>query len=414
MTEEIIWREPMIQGRIWHAPPEDREAAEGDGECPGAYKRIYARVDLDALLENVDQMKKSIGPDTRIMAVVKTDGYGHGSVPVARTLEGQECIYGFAVATAEEAFALRRAGIRKPVLILGYAFSYGYEEMIRQDIRLTVFREDTARLLSELATAQDKKARVHVKVDTGMGRIGIRPDEKGLALIRLLHELPGIEVEGIFTHFARADEKDKESAERQLATFCEFVKTVRETVGAHIPVRHCANSAAILEMPGADLDVVRAGIALYGVYPSEEVDRKKVALHPVLSLYSHIVYIKEVLPGEHISYGGTFRAEKKMRVATIPVGYGDGYPRSLSGRGYVLIRGQRAPIVGRICMDQLMVDVSHIPDAAMEDQVTLLGRDGGEEIDAELLGELSGRFHYELLCLLGKRIPRVYVKKSAD
>lgn len=375
-------------------------------------QRGYALVDLDAIVYNMQQMKANVAEHTKLMGIVKTDGYGHGSVPIARILEPLDFLYGFGVATAEEAFLLRDAGIRKPLLVLGYTFPYAYERMAREEIRPAVFRYDTIEQLQQAARRAGKPVRVHIKVDTGMNRIGITPDQGGIAFADAMQKAQDIEIEGIFTHFARADERDKASARRQLRLFQEFVHRIEEETGLQIPVKHCSNSAGILELPEANMDVVRAGITLYGLYPSREVSRKTVPLRPALSLYSHIVYVKKIPAGSSISYGGTFTAGQDMRVATIPVGYGDGYPRSLSGKGYVLIRGMRAPILGRVCMDQLMADVSHIPEAAEGDLVVLLGQDKEQRISAEDLGELSGRFHYELVCDLGKRIPRVYVENG--
>ena len=375
------------------------------------YARGYAEVDLDAIVSNMKNMKACVSDHTRMMGVVKTDGYGHGSVPVARALEKLDCMYGFAVATAEEALELRKNGITLPVLVLGHTFPYSYGQMVEQDISAALFREDTARLLAEEAGKRHKQARVHIKVDTGMGRIGIRPDEEGLAFVRRVAETEGLVIEGIFTHFARADERDKSSALEQLRLFSDFCGKV-EKAGIRGFVRHCSNSAGILEMPMANMDVVRAGISLYGLAPSAEVDGNKIPLRPALSLYSTVVYVKWLPAGSPVSYGGTYVTDAPRRIATIPLGYGDGYPRALSGRGEVLIRGKRAPIVGRVCMDQFMVDVTDIEGAREGDKVTLIGRDGGECISARELGELSGRFHYELLCLLGRRVPRVYQLNS--
>lgn len=379
------------------------------------YQRVYAEVNLDAITSNLEHMKANIAPKTTIMAVIKTDGYGHGAVPIARELEEIDYLSGFAVATAEEALILRQAGIRKPILILGYTFPYSYESLIREEIRMTVFRPDTLKELSETAKLLGekgikKKARIHIKVDTGMSRIGIRTDEEGLSFVKEALETEGIETEGIFTHFARADEKDKSPAQKQLTEYEEFLKKAELETGQKIPVRHCSNSAGIIELPRANMDMVRAGIILYGLWPSNQVRQDIVKLTPALSLYSRIVYVKEIEAGTPVSYGGTFTAISKMRVATIPVGYGDGYPRGLSGKGYVLVHGRKAPVLGRICMDQFMVDVTDIPKAALGDKVTLLGRDEQEEITAEMIGELSGRFNYEFVCGLGKRIPRVYTK----
>lgn len=374
------------------------------------YQRVYAAVDLSAIRWNMDRMHDHLSPGTQMIGVIKTDGYGHGAAPIGRELEEIPYVFGYATATAEEAFILRRAGLKKPVLILGYTFPYCYEELIRLDIRPTVFRKDMLEELDECAERLGKEAVVHVKVDTGMSRIGIRPDEEGLAFMEWAAGLRYIVIEGAFTHFARADEKDKSAARAQLTRFNGFLERAQARMGREIPVKHCSNSAGILELPEANLSLVRAGITLYGLSPSEEVTKDILSLRPALSLKSHLVYVKEVEAGTPVSYGGTYVTEKKMRIATVPVGYGDGYPRSLSNKGYVLIRGKHAKILGRVCMDQFMVDVSDIPEAEEGDEVTLIGNDGGEEITMEMLGDLSGRFNYELACDLGKRIPRVYLK----
>lgn len=375
-----------------------------------SYQRVWAEVDLDAIRENMVHMKENIAENTKILAVIKTDGYGHGGVPIAKMLEQLDFMFGYAAATYEEAHVLREAGVKKPILILGYTFPYCYEELIREEIRPAVYRRDTVEELAAAAAKVGQKAKVHIKVDTGMGRIGITPDEEGLEFVRFLIEHPELEVEGIFTHFAKSDEANKTSANHQLELFQNFIDKIQTELGITIPVKHCSNSAAILEMPQANMDMVRAGITTYGLYPSEEVSKDIVPLRAAMSLYSHIVYCKMIHAGQSVSYGGLFTAQKDTRVATIPVGYGDGYPRSLSGKGYVLIHGKKAPILGRVCMDQFMVDISEIPEAMDGDKVTLLGMDGTERITAEELGELSGRFNYEFVCDLGKRIPRVYIQ----
>lgn len=376
------------------------------------YARGYVTVNLDAIVSNMRHMKANLAEQTKVMGVIKTDGYGHGAVPIARQLENLDFVFGYAVATPEEAGLLRRAGIKKPILILGYTFPYCYEKLVEEQIRPAVFRYDALSALGETAARMGKTLPVHIKVDTGMNRIGIRPDETGLAFVQKALETPGITVEGIFTHFARADETDKTAAKQQLVKFQNFCKEIQEKLGIRIPIQHCSNSAGIVEMRDANMDMVRAGITLYGLWPSDEVRQDIVELTPALSWYTHISYIKEVEPGNAVSYGGTYTVEKPMRIATIPVGYGDGYPRGLSNKGYVLINGKGAPILGRVCMDQFMVDVTQIPEAKEGALVTLIGRDGEEQITMEELGDLSGRFNYELACDIGKRIPRVYLEKG--
>lgn len=372
------------------------------------YSRVYAVVNLDAVAANMEAMRGRLPADTGMIGVVKADGYGHGSVPVARALDPY--VEGYAVATLEEGRILRRHGITKPVLVLGVTHPDLYGELIRWDIRPAIFTAGQARQLSQLAAAAGTQAKIHLAVDTGMSRIGMRPDRESADMVAEISCLPGIVIEGMFTHFARADERDKTSAKGQLAAYMQFADLLSER-GIRIPMKHCSNSAGIVEgLDSNRLNLVRAGISIYGLYPSDEVDRETVRLTPALELKSCISYIKTVPAGTPVSYGGTFVTGRPTRIATIPVGYGDGYPRALSGTGSVLIRGRRAPILGRVCMDQFMVDVTEIPEAAEDDPVTLIGQDGGERITVEELAQRSGGFHYELLCGLGKRIPRVYLK----
>ena len=377
-------------------------------ECIKTFERGVAYVDLDAIISNMDSMHSMLKKDTRMYAVIKTNGYGHGSLPVAKALESVSYVKGYAVATAEEALELRADGIRKDILILSYTFPYSYEKLIAEDVRITVFRKDTLVRLSAAASSVGKNAIVHIAVDTGMGRIGVSPDKNGLDFVKEALDAPNIIVEGIFTHLARADEADKTSALDQLSKFKGFLDDITKQVGAVIPISHISNSAAILELPETYLDAVRAGITMYGLAPSDEVDMSRITLKPAMSLFSHITFVKKVYPGQSISYGGIFTADKEMTVATVPLGYGDGYPRTLTGKGEVLVRGKRCPILGRICMDQFMIDVSCFEDIKEGETVTLLGYDGDEHISAEELGEKSGRFNYELVCLIGTRIPRVY------
>ncbi len=373
------------------------------------HSRVYASIDLTAVLHNMEAIHRLLHPKAKIIAVIKTDAYGHGAVEIAETIEHLDYLFGFATATAEEAFTLRRQGIKKPVLILGHVFAEHNKMLAEQEIRPSVFTLEKAEQLSKAAQAVGKDLAVHIKIDTGMGRIGMRPGPESAKTIAQIAALPHIVVEGIFTHFAKADETDKTYTKRQIAQFQEIIR-LAEKEGVTVPYRHCSNSAGIIDMPDANMDLVRAGIILYGLWPSDEVHKERIDLHPVLELKSHVAYVKTVEAGTSISYGGTYTAAIPRVVATIPVGYGDGYPRSLSNKGWVLIHGQRAPIIGRICMDQFMVDVTDIAHVKAGDLVTLAGTDGAQRLSLETLGELSGRFHYEFACTLGRRIPRVYYK----
>ena len=373
------------------------------------HNRVYAKIDLQAIAYNMKQMKQRIGGDAQLAAVVKTDGYGHGAVPIAQLFEDTDYVWGYAVATLEEAVSLRRAEVKKPVLVLGCIFPDQYEEMVSWEIRPTVYTKEMAEGMSQAAVKLHKTVYFHIKIDTGMGRIGFPVSEESADTIADIEKLPGVELEGMFTHFAKADETDPAFTQEQHEKFV-WMQDALERRRLQISCLSCDNSAGIIDFPEFRHSLVRAGIALYGMYPSDEVDQNAVLLKPALELISHISYVKDVQEGTPISYGGTFVAEKNMRVATIPVGYGDGYPRSLSNKGEVLIRGKRAKILGRVCMDQFMVDVTDIPDAAFLDPVTLIGQDGEERITVEELGALSGRFHYEFVCCLGKRIPRVYIR----
>ena len=372
------------------------------------YERVCASVNLDAVINNIKSIHAKQEGATQIMAVVKSDGYGHGALPIARCLEEKEYIYGFATATAEEALILRRCGIKKPIMILGYTFPYAYEDMIREDIAFTVFREDMVKEISALAVNLNKKAKVHIKVDTGMHRIGITSDEAGVNFVKELLVLPGIEAEGIFTHLANADAEDKADAYNQVAAFKSFIQRITDETGYAFPVRHCFNSAALMEMKDETFNVGRVGISMYGVWPSDEMLKERMQLQPALSLRSKIVYIKTLPTGCPISYGGTYVTEKETKVATVPVGYGDGYPRSLSNCGYVLIKGEKCPILGRVCMDQFMIDVTHLSEIKEGETVTLIGVDGKEEITVEQLCDLYGGFRYEMICDIGKRVPKEY------
>ena len=372
------------------------------------HDRVYASIDMNAVETNFENMRNNLSPGTKMIAVVKADAYGHGAIPIARMMQKKDYIWGFAVATVEEADELRTNGIRKPILILGYVFPEDYETLVKKDIRPAVFTLKMAEELSHAAEKYNRILPIHLAVDTGMTRIGFRHPKESLEEMIQISQLPNLKIEGMFTHFARADEADLSYAKQQYETYQEFVN-IMEKAGIEIPIKHCNNSAGILWHRDGDLDAVRPGITIYGVYPSDEVVNPGVELKSVMGLKSHISHIKEVEKGIPVSYGGTFVTTRDMtKIATIPVGYADGYPIALSNKGSVLIHGQRAKILGRVCMDQFMVDVTEIPDVQTGDEVTLMGKDGDDCISVEELSDLSGRFPYEFLCCISKRVPRVY------
>ena len=373
------------------------------------YSRVYARVDLDAIASNMEHMKQNLNDNTKIMAVIKADGYGHGAVQIAQMLENIDYIWGYAVATLDEAVVLKSEGMKKPVLVLGCVFPDQYMEMLKYDIRMNVYTEEMAEAISQMAAREGMTAYMHIKLDTGMTRLGFDASQASVESIHRISKMNNVCMEGIFTHFAKADETDKTFTQRQIKDFIWMTDKLKEK-GIEFEYEHCANSAAIIDVPEAHFDLVRAGISTFGLYPSEDVNKENVRLKPAMALKSHVAFVKEIEVGTPISYGGSYVSEKPMKIATIPVGYADGYPRNLSNIGYVLIRGRRAPIVGRVCMDQFMVDVTDIDGVSFGDNVTLIGKDGNETITVEDLSALSGRFNYEFICDLGKRIPRVFVR----
>ncbi len=389
------------------AEEKKREIAEAEFSLPEFCERTAAFIDLDRIRHNVCSVLENAGRREGFVAVIKADGYGHGAVETAHAVS--DLVWGFAVATADEALSLRKSGITKPVLVLGRVMERRYRDMILQEIRIPVFEPERAEILSETALSLGKEALVHLKVDTGMHRIGLPADEQGLSQAKKILSLPGIQTEGIFTHLATADMTENQAAFRQIGAFRAFTKQLRKE-GFGIPLVHYANSAASILFDCADSALLRVGIALYGLNPSDECDYSPAGLKPALSWRTEISFVKTLPPGAPVSYGGTFVTEREMRVATVSVGYADGYPRSLSNRGEVLILGKRCRILGRVCMDQMMVDVSEVPGASEGTTVTLLGRDGGEEITMEELGALSGRFNYELACDISSRVPRVYLR----
>lgn len=370
------------------------------------YSRVRANVNLDAVRHNMIEFRRNIGTKSKLCAVVKTDGYGLGAVPVAKTVE--DLVWGYAVATADEAITLRINGISKPVLVLGYVPEEQFEQLVDYSIRYAGFRKDQIEKLSKIAIAKGKKAFVHIKVDTGMSRIGVMPGE-AFDLVKLAFSMEGLVVEGLFTHMATADMIQNAPAKKQQQEFSQLVLRL-EDAGIRPEICHCANSAAGIWMTDCPGDMFRIGISLYGYYPSDEVDKTRVSLRPALELKSVISCLKMVPEGTAVGYGGTFVAKRPTRIATVPIGYGDGYPRSLSNRGYMLVGGRRAMIAGRVCMDQVMLDVTDIDGLSEGDEVTLVGCNGNERITIEELSALAGSFNYEFLCDIGKRIPRVYYR----
>ncbi len=375
------------------------------------YQRVYAKINLDAIAHNIALVRKKIPSNVKLMLVVKADAYGHGAAVLAKTFEKEADF--FAVAEMNEALELRRAGIQKPILILGYTSPRLFSEAIAWDISLTMFQPEYLRILSQTALAMGKTARVHFAVDTGMARIGFRVTEEDADAAAEAAKLEGLVLEGIFSHFAAADGEGREISEKQQVEFARFLQMLKLR-GIEIPLAHMSNSAGILEYESY-YDMVREGIILYGLYPSAQVKKavgEDFSLMPAMEIITHISHIKTLEKGKGISYGHTYVTERETRVATIPVGYADGYPRALSGRGEVLICGKRCPILGRVCMDQMMVDITHVPEAQIEDSVVIVGRDGDEFISVEEVADAAFSFNYEFVCGIARRMPRVYVKNG--
>jgi len=369
--------------------------------------RFYAKIELDNIGKNVSGVRSKINPETMIMAVIKADAYGHGAVQVAAYLNDK--VDWFGVATVDEAVELRKSGISKNILILGATMPDDYEAIVKYDITATIFDYKRAELINSEAIRQKKTAKIHIKIDTGMSRIGFAANENSANTIRDISHLPNIYIEGIFSHMAKADETDKTSAYDQKNIFDHFINML-EDKGVNVPIKHLYNSAGIMEMDNT-YDMVRMGIMLYGYYPSDEMN-KDYDLHPAMELISQISYVKTIKEGTGVSYGHMFKADKEMKIATVPVGYADGYPRCLSGKGEVLINGCRCKIIGRICMDQFMVDVSHIDSVSVGDKVVLVGNSGAESISVEDVADNSHSFNYEFICGISRRVPRVYYNKG--
>ena len=370
------------------------------------YLRCYAEISLEAIGHNIREVKKRLPEGVKLLGVVKANAYGHGAVPVASYLENQ--VDYFATATIEEAVELRENGISAPILILGYVSPSQYGDLVEYDITQTIDSYAQALALEKEAARQNRKAKAHLAVDTGMTRIGFQVTEHDADEAAKIADLPHIEPEGMFTHFSCADQEDKTYCSMQMEKYDKMTALLAER-GVTIPLRHICNSAGIMEFDDHRFEMVRSGIITYGIYPSEKVKKERLDLIPALSWKSHVIHVKEVGPGIGVSYGATYVTEKPMtRIATVSAGYADGYPRALSNQGCVLIHGKKAPIIGRICMDQMMVDVTDIPDVQVEDVVTLVGTDGDETITIEEIANPAARFDYEMLCDISSRVTRVY------
>ena len=370
------------------------------------YYRCYAKISLSAVRHNINEVKKRLPDGVKTLAVIKANAYGHGAERLAECLA--DLVDYYAVATLEEAEQLREKGITMPVMILGYTSPRKYDDLVRQSITQTIYSLEDAKKLDEAAARVGKNAIVHIALDTGMTRIGFQVEEAEADRIAEISRLPHITLEGMFTHFACADQQDKSYCTMQLQQF-DSMAAMLEKRKVSIPILHVCNSAGIMEFTEHRYDMVRSGIVTYGLYPSDDVQKENMDLIPALEWKTHVIHVKDVPPGKGVSYGATYVTEKPVtRIATISAGYADGYPRSLSSRGKVLIHGQWAPIIGRICMDQMMADVTDIPDVQVEDTVTLIGQDGENRITAEELGACSGRFNYELVCDISERVPRIY------
>jgi alanine racemase len=381
---------------------------------------IWAEIDLDAVAANTRELRRVTRPEARLLVAVKANAYGHGLVEVARqALESGADALG--VARMPEALALRDAGIDAPVLIFGFTPPSDVETLVRHDLIQTVYAPEIAKAYAEGIGKTGGRLKVHLKVDTGMGRLGILPDsrryvEPGMSVsdhaVREVLAIAGLKeltLEGIFTHFASSDSADKRFAEEQFGTFMAFLDQLKRS-GIEFELRHAANSGAVIDMPHTHLDMVRAGVSLYGLYPSDEVDKSRIDLIPVMTLTARIVHLKKVPAGFPVSYGMTHRTPSPTVIATVPVGYADGFNRRLSNRGHMLVRGQKAPIVGRVCMDLTMIDVGRIADVAVEDEVVILGRQANEAITADDLAGLLGTINYEITSAITARVPRVFLK----
>lgn len=369
----------------------------------------WVEINLDNLAHNIREIRKITKKDTLITAVVKANAYGHGSIEAAKVFleNGADRL---AVATLSEAIELRKAKIYAPILVLGYIPKSQYSLAIKWNISQTIYNYESAKILSNISQDLGEKSIIHIKIDTGMGRLGFLPKDDSVEDIVKISQLPNLEIEGIFSHFSKADERDKGYTIYQFESFMDMVKKL-DNRGVYIPIKHISNSAAIIDLPQYHLDMIRPGIMLYGYYPSEEVDKDRIVLRPAMTLKTKVSNIKKVPKGSYISYGGLYVTEKESKIATIPIGYADGFSRLLTSKAEVYIKGQRVPVAGRICMDQCMLDVSNVEGVNIDDQVVLFGYEEGYPTVEEIANKLNTN-SYEVICMVGRRVPRVYIQEG--
>ncbi len=371
------------------------------------YCRCYALISLQAITKNIENIRKRIPKDTKLLAVLKADAYGHGAAAVGKHIEDKIDLAG--VASVQEGIELRRAGIKKPVLILGYSSELQFDELIRHSLMPTIYSLEDAKKLSQAAERSGAAVGIHIAVDTGMTRIGFGVSEESADIIKEISELNGIRTEGIFSHLSCADMRDDGYSLNQLKEFDRMLSLLKER-GVDINLRHICNSAGIMKYTDSYFECVRAGIIMYGLYPSDEINKDFLNLTPAMEWKAHVIHVQEIQAGRGVSYGASYVTGKpNTRIAALSVGYADGYPRNLSSKGSVLIRGKRVPITGRVCMDIMMVDVTNIPDVCVGDTATLIGRDGDEIITVEEVASLADSFNYEMVCRVSKRVKRIYV-----
>jgi alanine racemase len=370
----------------------------------------YVEINLDHLAHNIREVRRLAAKDAQVMAVIKADGYGHGAAKIAQTLldNGADRL---AVAVLDEAIELRQAGCKGSVFVLGYTQPQRARDVVSHDLEQAIYSWEAALALSQAAADQNKTVDVHIKIDTGMGRIGLPPNEETVELINKIHALPNLKIKGLFTHFAVADEVNKAYTNQQFERFT-WISSQLEKNGIHIELKHCSNSAAIIDLQSMHLNMVRAGIMLYGLAPSNHVMLQKLELRQAMSLKVRITHVKEIEAGQSVSYGRKFIADKKAKIASLPIGYADGYTRLLSGKAEALIKGQRVPVVGRICMDQCMIEVTGIEDVQVGDEVVLFGQQGDGFISIDEVADKLGTINYEIVCMISRRVPRVYIRNN--